>query len=76
MPDPLSEPPDTSYLRSLALISQVGLVMVGAIGFGVTFGFYLDRRFGAGGMILVPMILGGVVAGAYLAYRVLAKEIP
>lgn len=70
------EPPDTSFLRSLALIGQVGLVMVAAIAFGVTFGLVLDRRFEAGGVILIPMILGGVGAGGYLAYRILAKEIP
>ncbi len=76
MPSPPSKPPDTSFLRSLALVGQVGLVMVGAIAFGVTFGIYMDRLFQAGGMILIPMIVGGVAAGGYLAYRVLAKEIP
>lgn len=70
------KPPDTSFLRALALVGQVGLVMVAAIAFGVTFGLVLDRRFEAGGAILIPMILGGVGAGGYLAYRVLAKEIP
>jgi len=76
MPTPPPKSPDTSFLRSLVLVGQVGFVMVGAIGFGVVFGIMLDRRLGAGGMILIPMILGGVTSGAYLAYRVLAKEIP
>ena len=76
MPTPPPKSPDTGFLRSLALIGQVGFVMVGAIGFGVVFGFVLDRKLGAGGLVLIPMILGGVTGGAYLAYRVLAKEIP
>lgn len=50
--------------------------MVASIAFGVTFGIVMDRRFEAGGMILIPMILGGIAAGGYLAYRILAKEIP
>lgn len=70
------KPPDTGYLRSFALIGQVGLVMVASIGFGVTFGIVVDRRFEAGGLFLIPMIIGGVATGGYLAYRVLAKEIP
>jgi len=70
------KPPDISFMRSLALVGQVGLVMVAAIAFGVTFGIYMDRRFQAGGTILIPMIFGGVCAGGYLAYRLLAKEIP
>ena len=75
MPTP-PKPPDTSFLRSLALVGQVGLVMAASIAFGVTFGIVVDRRFEAGGLILIPMIIGGVAAGGYLAYRILAKEIP
>jgi hypothetical protein len=70
------KPPDTSFLRALGLVGQVGLVMVLAIGFGVTFGLYLDRVLSAGGMILIPMIFAGVALGAFFAYRLLAKEIP
>jgi len=73
---PSTKPPDTSFLRSLALVGQVGLVMVVAIGFGVTFGIFMDQRFSAGGTILIPMIVCGVAAGGYFAYRILAKEIP
>jgi hypothetical protein len=76
MSTPPPKPPDTSFLRSLALVGQVGVVMVVAIGFGVTFGIFMDRRFEAGGTILIPMILGGVASGGYFAYRILAKEIP
>ncbi|MBF4694547.1 AtpZ/AtpI family protein [Fusibacter ferrireducens] len=51
-----------SIMENLALISQVGIMMVVPIGFGVFAGNFLDNKFGTTPIWLVIMIVIGVGA--------------
>ena len=68
------EPRDMSWARSLALVGQIGFVVVIPIVAGVFAGLYLFRRFGSA-LLFVACIVLGVVGGLLAAYRLLAKEI-
>ena len=65
-----------SALTAIALVGQVGLIMVAAIGGGFAAGLYLDRWLGARGLALTVMILLGVAAGGYTVYRLIQKGFP
>ena len=62
-------------MSALALVGQLGFVVAVPIVAGVIAGKYLDAWLGSSGLILAGMILLGVAAGLYGAYRVLVKEI-
>ena len=62
-----------SMLSALALVGQLGLVVAIPIVLGVLFGNYLDKLAGAHGLVLIGMVLLGIVAAAYSAYRVLKQ---
>ena len=54
-------------MRTLVLISQIGLVMVAAIGIGTAFGVWLDRKLDTSFLTVIFFFLGclGGVQGAY-----------
>lgn len=68
--------PEKAALGAMVLVGQLGLVVVTCVGGGVAMGLYLEKKLGGSGLFLVVMILLGVGAGLYGAYRLLAKEIP
>jgi len=68
--------PEQAALSAVALVGQLGLVVVICIGAGVAAGVYLGNKLGRSGLFLVVFTLLGVAAGLYGAYRLLAKEIP
>lgn len=49
-----------SSMENLALISQVGIMMIVPIGFGVFAGNFLDNKFGTTPLWLIVMIILGV----------------
>lgn len=51
-----------NYLKDLALISQIGLLMAVPIFLCVFAGIWLDRHFGTDGVFLIIFILLGVLA--------------
>ena len=67
---------DRDGLRALALVGQVGLVMVAGVVCGLFGGVYLARRAGLGGIAVAAGVLVGIAAGGYGVYRIIAKEIP
>jgi F0F1-type ATP synthase assembly protein I len=64
-----------SVLSSLALVGQLGLVVAVPIVLGVFVGNYLDNLAGAHGLVLIGMVLLGIVAAVYSAYRIVAQAI-
>ena len=55
--------------EQLVLVSQLGLTMVGCIGFGFAVGYYLDKWLGTRGIFLTIFILFGIVGGGFTVYR-------
>jgi ATP synthase protein I len=55
--------------EQLAMVSQLGLTMVGSIGLGFAIGYYLDKWLGSRGIFLTLFILLGIVGGGYTVYR-------
>lgn len=51
-----------NYLKDLALVSQIGLLMAIPIFLCVFAGIWLDRHFGTDGVFLIIFILLGVLA--------------
>lgn len=49
-----------NIMENLALVSQIGLMMIVPILFGVFIGNYLDERFGVTPLFLIIMIILGV----------------
>jgi hypothetical protein len=51
-------------VERLAVVSQLGLTMVGCIGLAFAIGYYLDKWFGARGIFLTIFILLGIAGGS------------
>lgn len=67
------DPKDASWVRGLALVSQLGLVFAAPVVLGALIGQALEARFAGRGLILVAGVLVGVAAGAVAAYRLIAR---
>ena len=66
---------DFKALQNLALVTQIGLIMIIPIFGGVYIGNYLDMRFGTSGVcLLIFTILGVIVAFSNLFKIVLRKS--
>jgi ATP synthase protein I len=63
---------DKAWIEDLALVSQVGLTMAGAILLCFTIGYYLDKWLGTRGLFITVFILLGIAGGGYTAYRQIA----
>ncbi len=61
-----------STFQALALVSQLGLTMVTAIGLPTAFGIWLDRKFGTAWFTVLLFIMG-TVAGGQSVYRMIRK---
>jgi ATP synthase protein I len=59
----------------LALISQLGLTMVGSILLGLVLGLWIDAHFGTSPWATLILSLLGVGAGAFGVYRLVARSI-
>ena len=60
---------DKAWIEDLALVSQVGLTMAGAILFCFAVGYYLDKWLGTRGLFITIFILLGIAGGGYTVYR-------
>lgn len=56
---------DTSIIKSLSLVSQIGILMATPIFMCTLFGYWLDTKLGTQGLFLILFILVGV----YAAFR-------
>lgn len=65
--------PGVSGLEALALVGQLGTIMVVCILGGVFGGVALSRWTGAK-WLLIPPVFIGIMAGIYGVYRILEKE--
>ena len=61
------------FFRSIALVTQIGLTMVVAIGVGFAAGFYVDRWLDTDHTFLVVGILFGIGAAFWNVYRLLLR---
>lgn len=57
------------WTDNLVMVSQLGLTMVGCIGFCFFIGLYLDRWLGTKGIFTIIFILLGVFGGGVTVYR-------
>lgn len=60
---------DREWTENIVLVSQLGLTMVGCIGFCFFIGLYLDRWLGTKGVFIIIFILLGVFGGGVTIYR-------
>lgn len=58
-----------TFIEYLALVSQLGLTMVGSILLCFAIGFFLDIWLGTGGVLLALFILIGIFGGGVTVYR-------
>lgn len=65
---------DTGYLKYLALVGEVGLVIVGSIGGGLLAGILLDRWLGTSPVLTVVLLLTGIAAGFLQMFRLLLPK--
>ena len=64
---------DKELLQSLALIGRLGLnTVISLLIFFFTF-LYLDKKFGAGNILLIVGILLGIFTGVYINYKQLKR---
>lgn len=64
---------DKAWIENLALVSQLGLTMAGAILFCFAIGYYLDKWLGTKGLFITVFILLGIAGGGYTTYRQIAE---
>ena len=62
-------------LRSLAMVSSMGISVVLAIGIGVWFGLALDRWFGTNPWFFYIFLFIGIAAGFKNVYVIAGREI-
>ncbi|MCK8828023.1 AtpZ/AtpI family protein [Natroniella acetigena] len=61
-------------LKALALLSQIGIVILIPIGVGIWVGNKLDDWLGTGALFLAVFVVLGVIVGFKNAYRLLMSE--
>jgi len=59
----------------LALITQLGLTMVGSILLGLVLGLWIDAHFGTKPWATLTLSLLGIAAGSYGVYRLVSTSI-
>jgi ATP synthase protein I len=62
---------DKGYLKYLALVGEVGVVIAASIGGGLLAGVLLDRWLGTGPVLTVVLLLAGIAAGFLQMFRLL-----
>jgi len=63
------------WAENLSIVLQLGLTMVGCIGFCFFIGLYLDRRLGTKGVFIVIFTILGVIGGGNVAYRQILENL-
>ena len=59
---------DKNFFNYLALITQLGLVIVASILIGLFVGIFLDRKIGASGLFTIIFVIFGAIGGFMAAY--------
>jgi ATP synthase protein I len=62
---------DKNFFNYLALITQLGLVIVISILIGLFVGAFLDRKTGLRGVFTIIFVVFGVIGGFMAAYRLI-----
>lgn len=62
-------------LRTLALVSQLGLTMISAVGVAFFIGHYLDRLVGLPFLFAGIFLLPGIGGGFYACYKMIMQAI-
>ncbi len=57
------------WIEDLALVSQVGLTVIGSVLFCLFLGYYLDKWLGFKAIFKILFILLGIIGGGYAAFR-------
>ena len=63
------------WAENLSIVMQLGLTMVGCIGFCFFIGLYLDRYLGTGGIFIVIFTILGVLGGGNVAYSQIIENL-
>ena len=75
MPPSIPRKDDFSALSALALVGQLGLVVVAPVVLGALAGAWLDARAGTGGVFVIGLLLLGLGGGLVGAWRIVMREI-
>ena len=62
---------DKNFFNYLALITQLGLVIVTSILIGLFVGIFLDRKIGVSGIFTIIFVIFGAIGGFIAAYRLI-----
>ena len=62
-------------LSTLALVGQLGAIMVGCIFAGFLAGWYLDRLFNTSPVVTLVLIVVGVAGGMVATYRLVMQTL-
>lgn len=73
---PENNKPPPGLLNALALVGTLGLVLAAPVVVGVAAGVALDRLAGTRVAFTILGTVGGVAAGFYAAWRLLARSLP
>ena len=60
---------------ALAIVGQLGFLMVFCIMAGLLAGMYLDKLAGTGWVFAIALLLAGIGAGMVASYRVIMKSV-
>ena len=62
-------------MRALALLSQIGLIMISNIGLGFLGGYFLDNYLGTELIFKLIGLLLGIISGFYSNYKIIINMI-
>jgi hypothetical protein len=63
------------WIEDLALVSQVGLTLIGSVLFCFVLGYYLDKWLGLRYLFKIMFILLGIAGGGYTAFRQIKERL-
>lgn len=67
---------NSTWADNIAIVTQLGLTMVGCIIFCFFIGFFIDKWLGTGGIFVAIFTVLGVIGGGNVCYREILKITP
>lgn len=66
---------DGRMLAALAMVTQLGFIVVACVVGGLLLGMFLDRQLGTAPAMTITLMLLGVAGGMLAAYRIIVHSI-
>lgn len=67
--------PNTEIMKHFTLVTELGLTMIGSIGVGFGFGYYIDLKINKFPVCTIVGLLLGIASGFWTVYKIVMKKL-